>query len=197
MSSFLDTVKKERCGELHRVVKGDDDKYLCYTKSTTGWTICVTDGVSLWKVEMDEDTVNDIPGVTSMDAFFIKFRNGFQAGDLSVSVVGKRITLYVGKGSAPLTIDLYETNAAVKKTEMQSVLFRLADSATELSTALEKSNQLVDSLKAQKGAGQGAAFMDLGPKKGSPTKNKASKVGMSVLNPSSKKRKAAKGVVFN
>jgi hypothetical protein len=40
--------------------------------------------------------------------------------------------------------------------------------------------------------------MDFGPKKGvNPAKAKPKKTGMSVVNPTSKKRKAATGVVFD
>lgn len=132
------------------------------------------------------------------DAFLMIFRNGFHTGDLSVAVVGKKVTLTIGRGSSTLSVDLYEAKAADKKSEMQSVLFRLAETSTKLANNLEKVNQMVDTLKAQKGTGQAQAFMDLGPKKGqNPAKLKPSKAGMSVLNPSSKKRKAAHGVVFD
>lgn len=81
---------------------------------------------------------------------------------------------------------------------MQSVLFRLAETSTKLTADLDKANQTIDTLKAQKGPGQSQAFMDLGPKKGlNQAKSKPSKAGMSVLNPTSKKRKAAHGVVFD
>lgn len=133
-----------------------------------------------------------------LSQFVIYFRNGFQSGDLAVAIVGNKVTLNIGKGSTVLSIDLYEAKAADKKTEMQTVLFRLAESATSLSAELEKANKLVDSLKSQKGTGASNAFMDLGPKKGqSPAKAKPKKVGMSVINPASRKRKAAQGVVFD
>jgi len=127
---------------------------------------------------------------------FTFFRNGFNNGDLSVAVVGTKVTLTIGKGATTITLDLFEAKAAEKKLEMQTVLFRLAESATSLASELEKTQQLVDTMKTQRGGNAGAAMMDLGPKK-SPTKAKPKKVGMSVINPTSKKRKAAHGVVFD
>ena len=129
---------------------------------------------------------------------FSHCRNGFSSGDVSVAVIGNKVALTVGKGSSVLNFDLYEAKAADKRTEMQKVLFRLAESATSMESDLSKAKQTIDALKAQKGAANTAAFMDLGPKKGAnPAKNKPKKTGMSVLNPTSKKRKAAHGVVFD
>ena len=115
-----------------------------------------------------------------------------------MAVIGTKVALTVGKPSSKLSFDLFEAKAADKKTEMQKILFRLAENATSLESDLSKAKQTIDTLKAQKGAGNAAAFMDLGPKKGAnPAKNKPKKTGMSVLNPTSKKRKAAHGVVFD
>jgi hypothetical protein len=125
-------------------------------------------------------------------------RNGFHSGDIDVAMVGNKVTLTVGKGSTSVNVDLYEAKAAEKKSEMQNVLFRLAETSTKLDADLDKANQTIDTLKAQKGTGAAQAFMDLGPKKGlNQAKAKPSKAGMSVLNPTSKKRKAAHGVVFD
>ena len=128
---------------------------------------------------------------------FSHFRNGFTGGAISVDVIGTKVALTVGKGTSTLNFDLFEAKAADKKTEMQKILFRLAESATSLESDLNKAKHTIDTLKAQKGPAT-AAFTDLGPKKGAnPAKNKPKKTGMSVLNPTSKKRKAAHGVVFD
>lgn len=113
-----------------------------------------------------------------------------------MTFVGTRATLTVGKGSAKINFDLYEAKAAEKKSELQTILFRLATTATTLECDLERANKTIDTLKAQKNQNAGG-LMDLGPKKGAnPTKVKPKKTGMSVVNPTSKKRKAATGVVF-
>lgn len=200
MSSFATLVADANCHELHRVVESSGDKYLCFTRFTTSWTVCVTDGVSLWKVDMDEeeaDAQRDLASINSMDAYLTRFRNGFHTGDISIAVIGNKVTVTIGKGSATIGLDLYEAKAAEKKTEMQSVLFRLAETSTKLATELDKTKQMLDTYKSQKGATP-QNFMDLGPKKAqNPAKAKPNKAGMSVLNPSSKKRKAAQGVVFD
>ncbi|XP_053375933.1 uncharacterized protein LOC123527438 [Mercenaria mercenaria] len=201
MTSFKSLISDAKCTELHRVVESEGDKFLCFTRFTSNWILCVTDGLALWKVDLDEeetDALRDLAGINTMDAFLTRFRNGFHTGDLDVAIVGNKVTVTVGKGSSKVSVDLYEAKAAEKKSEMQNVLFRLAESSTKLATDLDKANHTIDTLKAQKGTGQAQAFMDLGPKKGpNPAKAKPTKVGMSVLNPTSKKRKAAHGVVFD
>lgn len=98
-----------------------------------------------------------------------------------------------------MNLDLYETTAADKKTELQTVLFRLAEQTSTLETKLSAANQSLEKLKAQKTGPSGMnALMDLGAKKiGAQAKAKPRKTGMSVVNPASRKRKAAKGVVFD
>ncbi|XP_052766921.1 uncharacterized protein LOC128207817 [Mya arenaria] len=201
MTTFAAQITEAKCSDLHRAVKSGDDRHLCFTRLSGTWLVCVTDGVSLWRTELDEeevDALRDLAGINTLEAFFHKFRNGFHNGDLGVAILGNKVTLTVGKGSTVINLDMFEAKAAEKRTEMQNILFKLAESATSLSSELEKSHQLVETLKTQRGGNQSSVLMDLGPKKGpNPGKAKPKKVGMSVINPTSKKRKVAHGVVFD
>lgn len=112
------------------------------------------------------------------------------------------VTLVAGSGNSAVTFELYEARAAERKAELQSVLFRLAEDVQRLDTKLKAANQAIEKLNAQAGSratSQGVnPLMDLGPKKGvNPAKMKPKKTGMSVVNPTSKKRKAPSGVVFD
>lgn len=112
-------------------------------------------------------------------------------------MIGTRATLTVGKSAGTINFDLFEAKAGEKKVELQRILFRLATTATNLECDMERANKTIDTLKAQKNMNAGG-LMDLGPKKGvNPAKAKPKKTGMSVVNPTSKKRKAATGVVFD
>ena len=137
----------------------------------------------------------NIVNTLSLLIFFL--RKWFLDGDLDVSMIGTKITLTVGKGPSALSFDLFESKAAERKIEMQDVLFRLANFSTKLQNDLSTANKSIENLRAQKSAAGAAPFMDLGPKKSNPAKSKTTKAGMSVVNPTSKKRKAATGVVFD
>ncbi|XP_046338555.1 uncharacterized protein LOC124119924 [Haliotis rufescens] len=203
MSDFAVLITEAKVEELHRVYRNAKNAFLCFTRlADPSWVVSVTDGVDVWRLELDYDELDshrDLSGVNTMSAFLTKFRDGFASGNLSVSRSGTKVTLTVGTGASAFTFDLYETKAADKRTELQTVLFRLADQATDLDSQLNAANVQITNLKAQKKAGgDRSALFDLGPKKGAnPAKAKPKKTGMSVLNPTSRKRKAAKGVEFD
>ena len=98
-----------------------------------------------------------------------------------------------------MEFDLFEAKAAERKAELQSVLFRLAEQTCTLEAKLSAANQSLEKLRAQKTSASGmSTFLDLGSKKvGGQDKAKPRKTGMSVVNPASRKRKAATGVVFD
>lgn len=103
----------------------------------------------------------------------------------------------MGKGATCMGLDLFETTAADKKSELQKIIFHLADKTSILETKLLTAQQSLEKLRTQKPVAVGMnALMTLSPKKGGQSKAKPPKVGMSVVNPASRKRKIATGVVF-
>ena len=91
---------------------------------------------------------------------------------------------------------LYEAKAMEKKSEMQCLLIRLAELATDLDTKLEKATKSVEHLKQQKAGGGG--IFDIGDKKKkAQPKAPPKQAGMSAINLGSKKRKVAQGVQFD
>ena len=77
MASFAAQIKEARVDDIHRVVECNDEKYLCFTRLATSWFISVTDGVTLWRVDMDEkdiDDYRDLAGVNTVEAYLTRFR---------------------------------------------------------------------------------------------------------------------------
>ena len=118
------------------------------------------------------------------------------AGELQATVFGVKATLNVGKGSNTLTFDLYKSSACEKKTELQYILFHLANTATNLKASLDKAELQVSSLQQQK-ASSASGMLDLQGQKKTGINIQLKQAGMSIINPSSKKRKVARGVNFD
>ncbi|XP_063425749.1 uncharacterized protein LOC134709520 [Mytilus trossulus] len=199
MTSLKNLVTESKVESLHAVVENGKQEFVCFTRLATNWIICITDGVEMYRTELDAEELEscrELAEISTMDTYLARIRKCFLDADLSISFVGTRATLSVGKSSVTISFDLFEAKAAEKKVELQNILFRLATTATSLEIDLEKANKTIDTLKAQKS--QNTGLMDFGPKMGTnPAKVKPKKTGMSVVNPTSKKRKAATGVVFD
>ena len=125
-------------------------------------------------------------------------RQSFTSGEMSVAQIDRKITLTLGNTGSHISLDLFEAKAAEKKVEFQSILFRLAEKCVVLEGELNSANRKIKTFETSKPASKGLeALMDLSPKKSSAqNKTKQSKTGMSVVNPTSRKRKAATGVIF-
>lgn len=69
--------------------------------------------------------------------FFCNTRSGFQNGSISLAQLPNKVILTVGEGIPSLTYDLREAKAIEKKTELQLILFKLADKVAELTQELK------------------------------------------------------------
>lgn len=128
-------------------------------------------------------------------AFFL--RSSFAAGELSVAIIGTKMTLTVGKSGSSINFNLFEAKAAEKRTELQTVIFRLAEQTLQLEEKLSVVQESLEKARAQKAGTSGMnILMNVSPKKGQ-AKARPKKTGMSVVNPTSRKRKAATGVIYD
>ncbi|GFN83837.1 protein paxx [Plakobranchus ocellatus] len=204
MSDLTSLLQDANLDSAQRVVSNGRQKYLCFTKIKDAaiWVVSVTDGVDVWFLELDKEDLEaqrDLSGISSIESFLLKFSNGFSSGDVDIGRIGTKIKLTVGKGASAISLDLFEAKAAERKVELQALLFTLAGNCGQLEIQLSAANQQIEALKAQKSSGSGLGpLADLSPKKGQgQAKPKTAKVGMSVVNPSSRKRKIASGVVYD
>ena len=66
-------------------------------------------------------------------------RSEFESGSISVAQIENKIAITVGTGIPSLCYDLYEAKASERKTELQTILFRLADRVSQLTEQLKGS----------------------------------------------------------
>lgn len=72
-----------------------------------------------------------------MMLLFCNTRSGFQNSSISLAQLPNKVILTVGEGIPSLSYDLSEAKAIEKKTELQLILFKLADKVAELTQELK------------------------------------------------------------
>ena len=65
--------------------------------------------------------------ISSQPLNLIFNRSEFESGRISVAQIENEIAITVGTGIPSLCYDLYKAKASGRKTELQTILFRLAD----------------------------------------------------------------------
>ncbi|CAH1791798.1 unnamed protein product [Owenia fusiformis] len=205
MSSFHQKIKDQKLDSLHKVIDNGTNKYLFFTKfldQHQSWILCVSDGIELWRLEVDDqelDTRRDVLELSSIDSYLTKFRTAYQSGDIQISQQGFSVSLTIGQGAKSFDFKLYEAKAAEKKLDVQDILFRLAEVSIDLDKKLTQAEKTIDTLRSEQGKNSSkhtGYFADQEKDVVSKTKVRPRQVGMSVINPSSKKRKVAQGMVF-
>ena len=88
---------------------------------------------------MRED--EDIRQTTQLN--LILNRSEFESGSISVAQIASKIAITVGTGIPSLCYDLYEAKASEGKTELLTILFRLADRVSQLTEQLKGINFLI------------------------------------------------------
>lgn len=193
MSKFRNHLQKS--GVLDLVI--ETDSHVCYTgfsDSAGQWTIVLTNGESVWKIGLQDSDVEDLPAPLE------QLRECLENGNLQVlPQAGGKMILSLSCPAERVDLDLFELPAAEKKLEIKSLVFSLAKNVLELQTQVkEYKQQLTEVLKQKEGSKHESLMPDLSGKGG--TGKSLSRIkkpaGHSLINPSSKRRKAAAGVVF-
>ena len=77
MTSLKNLVTEAKVESLHSVVENGNQNFLCFTRFSTNWIICVTDGVDMWRMELDDEELEscrEVAEVNSMDSYLGKIR---------------------------------------------------------------------------------------------------------------------------
>lgn len=190
---------------LHCDVAANGLRYIVFTffdENTILWSLCATDGITVWKATMDKSDISSIT-LESADSFadlFGKIRTAFSAAALNIAPVGSSLSLTLDSTSPPLVFTLAEATATDAKLLLKRVIFLLADANNSLQQDVSKLTRELEKAKRGGMSTNSVSQFDVASpdtyKKGRKVVRR--KEGMSIINPSSKKLKAhEKGVKFD
>ncbi|XP_027059084.1 uncharacterized protein LOC113685740 [Pocillopora damicornis] len=191
LASLMRTNKVEA---LHATASCGPTRFLVWTRlpeDSSTWILNATDGVNVWHSQLDLeqlDSHRELAEIDKYEAYFSMFRSGFQNSSISLAQLPNKVILTVGEGIPSLSYDLSEAKAIEKKTELQLILFKLADKVAELTQELKVSSDSLERLKTQKyGAPGELSTFDIPAKKTTQAVPVKRKQGRSLINPGSRK----------
>lgn len=126
------------------------------------------------------------------------FRNSshtLEAGEVQLLQSHSKLTLCLRGASELLEFNLCELSAAERRAEMRTILFSLWQKLTTVQSSLKDcQKQLADAQKPK--IPDQVVFPDISLRSSKAAQRPKKPAGHSLVNPSSKRRKAATGVVF-
>lgn len=194
---------------LHTVVDTNSGiRYAVFTKLQPNeiWCVNATDGVELWQGEYDKKALFSLTNLVSLNSIkdLLMFIRSEYMNTLNISKVNDKLVLYIGKDPSTVTFDLTQATDT-KNAGLKYILFHLADRVTSLESELNEAKRklsinekdrttLLAPVKPSSTSSSISNFNTSSPKKR--VARVCPKVGMSILNPLSRKRKPPSGIDF-
>lgn len=78
MAGLKQLITDAKLENVQRIVLNGKQKYLCFTHLTSCWILCATDGIDVWRLELDEDEIEshrELAEVNTLDTFLAKIRS--------------------------------------------------------------------------------------------------------------------------
>jgi hypothetical protein len=135
---------------VHCTVQLLGKKYICYTRwecDLQHFLLVVSDGIDVWRIgltEEDLDDQRDLVQCSSTDSLLQQIREAFRSCQLVVDRQVNRLVLSIGHW--PIQFDLFEVASSIRKSELQQLVFRLADLSSELEIKLQGANSKIEEL---------------------------------------------------
>ncbi|XP_048833619.1 protein PAXX [Brienomyrus brachyistius] len=173
------------------VNKCDDAKYLCYFHGKAGaFNIRMTDASDVWSTDFTEDTLTQHMksfALKSPESYVSKIREACQTGMASVSLEGDSALLHLGGG---LSVSLSRLGSPQSRAELQELLFRMAESLSCMGGPAP-----VSPMKNVQG---GRTEFEPRRHQTGPILAVRKRIpGDSLINPGSRSKKSATGVLFD
>ncbi|XP_065917076.1 uncharacterized protein [Dysidea avara] len=186
--------------EAYKVIESSGFTYLCFARYSNEdklLKIGVGCGSDFWLKILDETDIRcqfDTVKVQDSDGLFQAIKSSYDSGSLQVTKIAGGLRVNVGSS---MEFDLHELTASDRRTELQQLLVGMGRLIEALQTNLTGAEIKIKKLESDNISRLAMPFPEPEVKSKKHAKGvKQPAAVRSIVNPSSKRRKAASGVVF-
>lgn len=182
----------------------DGDRAICWARLSNdgaAYILAVSNGFDVWRVSFEKHdlvTQYESSEVDDLEKFLDVIKYAFESSTLSLVKIGRKVILQCPGEKTSLNFDLYEAKINDKKSELRYIMFNLTDKVKELQKTLTETNEALEMAREKERDSSDAQGFGFEPvrksRQGVNLRRKPQ--GSSLVNPSSKKAKRAKGISF-
>ncbi|XP_052411965.1 protein PAXX [Carassius gibelio] len=177
--------------------KNDQSKYVFFTQKRSAGDINIgfTNGEDVWKTHLSEEILSQLFkkfSLKSTEDYTFKLKCACKAGRAFVKLQEDSAVLHLGSEPTDLSLSLSKLKDSEGRTEVKELLFNMADSLQQLESQGSSS-----SFSPVKSPQKWSAEFEPRKHKGPVVAVKKRLPGDSLINPGTKRKKAATGVAFD
>ncbi|XP_062873848.1 protein PAXX [Trichomycterus rosablanca] len=177
--------------------KKDQTKYVCFRqKEAEGLCIGLSNGEDVWRADLSEEILSQLMkkfSLRSTEDYALKLKSACRSGSAFVSLDTESAVLHLGPEPADLNVTFTKLTDLEARTELKDLLFKMADSLIlqENTGAASSSSPMKNPQRRNNG------FEPRKQYTGSTVTAKKRLPGDSLINPGTKRKRAATGVAFD
>ncbi|KAG9261959.1 protein PAXX [Astyanax mexicanus] len=176
----------------------DRSKYVCFTQRRAGGlSVGLSNGEDVWKADVSEESLSQMKksfSLKSTEDYALKLKGACRSGSAFVSLQEDGAVLHLDSEPADLNVSLSKLTDLEGRSELKDLLFKMADSLTQLDAAgATPTSSPIKSLQKK-----GTGFEPRKQQSSGPTVAVRKRLpGDSIINPGTRRKRAATGVDFD